>query len=284
MQFYLATSFIFPRSLRLRLFALCFLATHLPLLGYIGWGLATGRIALAEFLLLTLATLIGTGLALAGIGAMLSPIQALADTLKPNQDDAPALTEVGDVIRSLFAGVHRAATTTQTQMDELQVAAHEDVLTGIVNRRGFLAQIEALPPERRQGSIAIIDIDHFKLVNDRLGHDEGDRLLRAFADRLSAQMRRVDLVARWGGEEFVVFFQDCIEDEACWSLARLAERMRTQPLSEVDGRAVTFSAGICRWSNGPVDDALRHADQALYDAKRAGRNQLRRAETTRNAA
>ena len=74
MQFYLATSFIFPRSLRLRLFAVCFVATHLPLLCYIGWGAATGRLALAEVVMLTLATVAGTGLALYGIGALLSPI------------------------------------------------------------------------------------------------------------------------------------------------------------------------------------------------------------------
>ena len=70
MQFYLATSFIFPRSLRLRLFAVCFVATHLPLLCYIGWGAATGRLALAEVVTLTLATVAGTGLALYGIGAL----------------------------------------------------------------------------------------------------------------------------------------------------------------------------------------------------------------------
>ena len=123
MQFYLATSFIFPRSLRLRLFALCFVATHLPLIGYISWGMATGRIALAEFLLLLGATLVGTIMALMGIGALLSPIHALADTLRPDSPEAPVLPEVGDVIRTLYAGVHRAATSTRAQMDELQVAA-----------------------------------------------------------------------------------------------------------------------------------------------------------------
>lgn len=263
MQFYLATSFIFPRSLRLRLFALCFVATHLPLIGYISWGMATGRIALAEFLLLLGATLVGTIMALMGIGALLSPIHALADTLRPDSPEAPVLPEVGDVIRTLYAGVHRAATSTRAQMDELQVAAHEDPLTGIANRRGLLAQIEELPVEKRQGCIAIIDIDHFKQVNDRLGHDEGDRVLRDFATRLSAQIRRIDMVARWGGEEFAVFFQHCIEDEASWSLARLAEQIREHPLGDVDGRPITFSAGICRWKGEEMDEVLRLADQAL---------------------
>ena len=91
MQFYLATSFIFPRSLRLRLFAVCFVATHLPLLCYIGWGAATGRLALVEVVTLTLATVAGTGLALYGIGALLTPIHALADTLNTQPGDGAPL-------------------------------------------------------------------------------------------------------------------------------------------------------------------------------------------------
>lgn len=283
MRFYLATSIIFPRSLRLRLFALCFVATHMPLLGYIGWGLATGRVALAEFILLTSATVIGTALALLGIGALLSPIHALAQTLK--EDSAsPALQDVGDVIRTLYTGVHNAALRSQAQIDALEIAAHEDALTGIANRRGFLAHLEDLPADKRRGCVAIIDIDHFKKVNDLMGHDEGDRVLRDFAGRLSAEMRRIDLVCRWGGEEFAVFFQDCIEDEASWSLARLAERIHDRPLGDIDGKPITFSAGICHWGKGSIDAALGRADEALYEAKRAGRNQLRRAHAKSSAA
>ena len=113
MHFYLATSFIFPRSLRLRLFTLCFIATHLPLLGYCGWGLMTGRIALTEFVLLTLMTLFGTAIALIGMGALLNPIHALAETFNGKAD--AALPEVGDVIQTLYAGVHRAASTTRAR-------------------------------------------------------------------------------------------------------------------------------------------------------------------------
>ncbi|MEJ7933255.1 GGDEF domain-containing protein [Sphingobium sp. AN558] len=277
MQFYLLTSFLFPRSLRMRLFALCFIATHLPLLGYIGWGMATGRIALAEFILLTLATIGGTALALMGIGALLHPIHALADTLHRDDAKSPALPEVGDVIHTLYSGVHRAASATRSQIDGLLAAAHEDPLTGIANRRGFLAQLDALPVSRRTGCLAIVDIDHFKQVNDQLGHDAGDRLLVDFASRLSAQVRRVDLVARWGGEEFAIFFEDCIEDEACWSLARIAGRMRDRPIGTGSERALTFSAGVARWTGASIDESLRQADEALYQAKQAGRDQVRRA-------
>ncbi len=274
MQFYLATSFIFPRSLRLRLFALCFVATHLPLLGYCAWGLSNGRIALFEFVLLTLATVIGTGLALYGIGALLNPIHALADALNRSDEDGTALPEMGDVIQTLYAGVHRAATATRAQMGDLSIAALEDPLTGVANRRGFLEQLNALPADQRRGCVAIVDIDFFKQVNDKLGHDEGDRVLCAFADRLSSQIRRADMVARWGGEEFAILFHECIEDEADWTLARIAARMREEPIGTVDGRPITFSAGLCCLSGGDIEAALHFADEALYEAKRSGRDRI----------
>ncbi|HAF43064.1 MAG TPA: GGDEF domain-containing protein [Sphingobium sp.] len=277
MQFYLATSFIFPRSLRLRLFALCFVATHMPLLGYLAWGFSTGRIALAEFVLLTLATVAGTAVALLGIGAMLNPIQALAETLNRGDRAPAALPEVGDVIQTLYAGVQRAASATQARIDDLHNAAHEDMLTGVANRRGFLSQIDRLPIERRKGCVALIDIDYFKRVNDQLGHDEGDRVLGAFAARLTAQLRRIDIVARWGGEEFAIFFQDSIEDEVSWSLARVASRMRSDPIGLVNGRPISFSAGICRWKGDELEEALRRADEALYEAKQGGRDRICRA-------
>ncbi|WP_420145338.1 GGDEF domain-containing protein [Sphingobium sp.] len=277
MQFYLATSFIFPRSLRLRLFALCFVATHLPLIGYLTWGFASGRIQWTEFLLLTAATVVGTGIALLGIGALLSPIQTLAETLHRNEGQASALPDVGDVIHTLYVGVQRAAHATRERLDDLHQAAHEDPLTGIANRRGFLKHMESLPVDRRKGCVAIIDIDYFKRVNDLKGHEEGDRVLAAFATRLSALVRRVDMVARWGGEEFAIFFQDCIEDEASWSLARIASRMRSDPIGEVNDRPISFSAGVCRWTGVDLEDTLRRADDALYDAKQSGRDRVCRA-------
>ena len=277
MNFYLATSFIFPRSLRLRIFALCFVSTHVPLLAYCLWGFATGRIALAEFLVLILATVAGMALALAGIGALLSPIHALADTLHRGEDTALVLPEVGDVIHTLYTGVHRAATATRSQLQTLSVAAHEDPLTGIANRRGFLEHLAAMPEGQRRGCLAILDIDFFKSVNDQLGHDEGDRVLCAFAGRLSAQLRRADVLARWGGEEFAIFFHNCLEDEADWALERIAGRLRDDPIGMVQGRAITFSGGICRWLDGDLDDHLRRADEALYTAKHSGRDRICRA-------
>lgn len=284
MNFYLATSFIFPRSLRMRLFFICFIATHLPLLTYCIWGLSTGRIALTEFLLLIGATLVGTVLALLGIGALLNPIHVLAETLNNTDGTAAPLPDVGDVIHTLYTGVQRAADATRTQITDLSMAAHEDPLTGLANRRGFLAQLENLPPHQRRGCLAIVDIDHFKRVNDLLGHEEGDTVLVSFAARLSALLRRADLVARWGGEEFAIFFRDCLEDQASWALERIADHMHHDPLGIVDGRPVTFSAGICSWNDGDLDTQLRHADAALYHAKQTGRDRICRAAPLRQAS
>jgi diguanylate cyclase len=277
MRFYLASSFIFPRSFRLRLFALCFLATHVPLLTYLGWGAATGRLALAEFVLLTLATVTGTAIALLGIGAMLSPIHAAQEALASlKQGDAvqtmPQARE--DVVGNLLASVNRAAGAAEARARALDLAAKEDVLTGVPNRRGFLAAVGELPEEEQNGALALIDLDYFKQINDRLGHEEGDRVLRGFAGRLSSGLRRGDVVARWGGEEFAVFFRDATEADAAGVLARIAGQLMVDPLVVLDGRVLTFSAGVCRFRDAGLNDTLRRADRALYEAKHAGGNRV----------
>lgn len=275
MNFYLATSFIFPRSLRMRIFFLCFVATHVPLLAYTVWGVSTGQITASAFWLLLGATLLGTALALLGIGALLAPIQKLAEALEDGGDDGlHDLPAAQDLIQKLFKGVHRATRSTDKAMRELDVAAHEDMLTGILNRRGFMKKLHSLSAAERRGCFAILDIDHFKQVNDDMGHDEGDRVLRALAVRLSEQTRRADIVARWGGEEFVVFFHGVIESEACWALERIAWRMQGDPIGRINGRPITFSGGVCRWVEGDLDGSLIHADEALYQAKRNGRDQV----------
>ncbi|WP_448662025.1 GGDEF domain-containing protein [Sphingomonas sp. CJ20] len=269
MRFYLATSFIFPRSFRLRLFAICFVGTHVPLLTYILWGVATGRLVLADVLLLLLATVIGMGLALSGIGALLAPLQAAIE-----QGKAPLPLPPGkDVAGAVLDGVNPAGDAADRRARALELAAHEDVLTGALNRRGFLAEIERAEA-RSHGVIALLDLDYFKQVNDRLGHDTGDLVLRGFAGRLSAELRRRDVLARWGGEEFSVLFWDVTEREAATVLERVARSLREDPLATVDGRPVTFSAGLARFRQGWLEASLNLADEALYEAKHAGRDRI----------
>ena len=232
MKFYLATSFIFPRSFRLRLFAICFTATHLPLVSFLIWGLATGRLALPELILLTGATAAGTLLALAGISGLLQPIHRVAQALSAIEKGGTVepFPVRRDVVGQLFASVDRAAQASRARISQLDIAAHEDMLTGIANRRGFLAHIERLTPQHRRGCLALIDLDHFKKLNDRYGHDVGDMVLRDFAARLAAGVRRTDYVARWGGEEFAIFFQDALETQAVDVLERLRSEEHTSEL------------------------------------------------------
>lgn len=286
MHFYLASSFIFPRSFRLRLFALCFVATHVPLLSYIGWAAVTERLAMDEVVLLTLATVAGTGLALFGIGAMLAPIHQAAGALSALESGgtvAPLPQHSRDVVGNLLASVNRAATAAEERERALDFAAKEDVLTGIRNRRGFLADVAALDPGTR-GAIGILDLDYFKQVNDRLGHDEGDRVLRGFAGRLSAELRRHDLLARWGGEEFAVLFCHATEAEAAVVLERVAASLDADPLVMLDGRPLSFSAGVTRFRTEALEETLRCADEALYEAKRAGRARIYRASRNEQRA
>src|SRR3546814_15529645 len=119
----------------------------------------------------------GAAGALIGIGALLDPIHALADALDPAEQYArkrggPTLPEVGDIISRLFHGVRGAAVATRERIEELNIAANEEALTGIAHRSGYLAQLDALPIARRQGCHAIHERDHFKKGNERTGHEQ----------------------------------------------------------------------------------------------------------------
>ncbi|MEL7088417.1 MAG: GGDEF domain-containing protein, partial [Planctomycetota bacterium] len=149
-------------------------------------------------------------------------------------------------------------------------AADTDPLTGLLNRRGFdryRAGVET-------GSIIFVDLDNFKEVNDRLGHDAGDVVLSETADLLRSVLRQGELVARFGGEEFVVFLPEI--DLA--TAAQVADRIRQSAernLSTELGR-VTISAGVAEQAkNERFAEALHRADQAVYMAKRDGRNCVR---------
>lgn len=157
-----------------------------------------------------------------------------------------------------------------------------DALTGVRNRRWFMTQA-ALEFERatRHGralALVLIDVDHFKRVNDEHGHQTGDRLLVEIAQTCAATLRRTDLLARFGGEEFIVLLPETGQREA----VRLAERMRQAVQAGLRDPQhplqvpVTISLGVVAMSAAtPTLDALiRATDQALYDAKRAGRDRV----------
>ena len=159
----------------------------------------------------------------------------------------------------------------------LRAAAYTDELTGLANRRAldeFLAQ--AWADAARVGlplSCVMLDLDHFKAINDSHGHDVGDRVLRAVTRVLHEQTRSTDMLARWGGEELVLV---CTNTDAR-AAAALAERMR-RAVEHMQGDfpAVTLSAGVAQagLSGARIEDVLHAADQALLLAKRGGRNRV----------
>ncbi|MEO8249444.1 MAG: diguanylate cyclase [Burkholderiales bacterium] len=159
--------------------------------------------------------------------------------------------------------------------------ARNDSLTRLHNRRGFLEQ--ALPvysTARRNArplAVVMLDIDHFKRINDSHGHDAGDRTLVAIGDRLHGACRMGDIVARWGGEEFVVLLPETTGEQAHALAERLREVFAATVVALGDGSSIRFTASFGVAALGEalsLEDVLRAADAALYRAKDAGRDRV----------
>lgn len=168
--------------------------------------------------------------------------------------------------------------TLRAMMSQLEDLAATDELTGLFNRRHFLRMagqaLEVMHIGTRHG-LALIDLDHFKRINDVYGHAAGDQVLQSFAEVASACLRETDVLARYGGEEFVLLMPNCTEKQ----LAAFCERLRqafTQSQPPAVGLRVeplSLSVGMTLLDEGDeLDTALHRADQALYRAKRSGRN------------
>ena len=162
--------------------------------------------------------------------------------------------------------------------EALAMAARSDSLTGTLNRRAILEHLhyQAVQFERNRSPFAVMlcDIDHFKPINDNFGHDAGDKVLTAVADRLRKAVRKQDLVARWGGEEFLMMLPETDLKGAL----QVAEKMLSTVESDVflagsHELKLTLSVGVCVYSAGQaVDECIKAADKALYQAKHQGRN------------
>ena len=174
-----------------------------------------------------------------------------------------------------WRGVIADVTEQVMAQERLQHLAHTDSLTGLANRFTLHGALRTALAQRRLVALLALDLDHFKLVNDTLGHAAGDRLLQTVAARLLACRRPEDLVARLGGDEFALLVLDA--PEGGLDVDALSQRLidvLEDPV-EVGGRSLRASASIgvarCAGFEGSADDLLVHADIALYAAKKAGR-------------
>lgn len=177
----------------------------------------------------------------------------------------------------------RYADFLKQKLDYSLEMAVTDALTGLHNRRYMAGQLQALMSRAGHGgdpvAVLVLDIDHFKLVNDGFGHDAGDEVLREFAVRVATNVRAIDLPCRLGGEEFVVVMPGASLEDAVQVADRIRRDVGAQPFPIMGGTealTVTVSVGVAA-STGPADtpDALlKRADEGVYEAKARGRNQV----------
>lgn len=180
--------------------------------------------------------------------------------------------------------VRRRAERAEHEHRQLHVLAHADALTGLPNRRGLDQAIQSAlqraAPERRV-AVFVGDLDGFKAVNDRLGHEAGDDLLVGAARRLRAKVRRGDVVARLGGDEFVVVAEGLVTEEDARHLGRLLVDAFAEPFAlrgEQVNVGLTLGFALTPGDGHEAADLLRRADEAMYAGKRAGKARLVRCE------
>ncbi|POR40490.1 GGDEF domain-containing protein [Methylobacterium sp. V23] len=185
-----------------------------------------------------------------------------------------------DQVIGVFAYFGYMAMAAERANRTLLHLAETDSLTGLSNRRGLQKLLRLrLPAPGRQplGAVLILDLDHFKSINDRYGHASGDAVLATFAARLTATLRTTDLVARWGGEEFLVVLPGAGPQELLPVAERLRAAVAEAPFPHRSGAlTVTVSIGVAMMGRDAAsfEEATRQADAALYQAKAQGRNRV----------
>ncbi len=179
--------------------------------------------------------------------------------------------EAAELKRALLMGLNLL----QERIGRLNRDAQTDPLTGLTNRRGLELSLSLLAAEGRAFSAIVLDIDHFKRVNDNHGHEVGDQVLRRLAELMRRCCREGDLLCRTGGEEFLMLLPGASLEVAAVVAERLRVTVQDTPVAPVG--AVTISLGVARWdgeASKQPGEVLNEADRALYRAKQTGRNRV----------
>jgi two-component system cell cycle response regulator len=190
--------------------------------------------------------------------------------------------ELNARVRSLVKR-KRTMEALRTVIDQSIELAVTDQLTGLFNRRFLFSQLTALMRRAAHGgapvSVLMLDIDHFKKINDAYGHDAGDDVLREFAARMASNVRPVDFACRMGGEEFAIVMPGASGDAACLAGERIRRQVAAAPFilsRQREGLDVTVSIGVAALDprDEDAEALIKRADEALYEAKRSGRNRV----------
>ncbi len=211
------------------------------------------------------------GGALAGLRRGQQPLPTPPSRWRPS--------EIGDIHQAL-GQLDLLMQENETIRKDLVTSANTDSLTGLFNRRHFMEQAHlALARAKRTHNpvtLAIADLDHFKSVNDTLGHAAGDLVLKAVAQRIRGTLRETDIHCRYGGEEFAFVFPDTTVAEAGLLANRLRESIAATPIrvGTHESVPISLSLGLVEVLGMPLDVALNQADQAMYRAKVGGRNRI----------
>ncbi len=217
------------------------------------------------------------------LGSLAAAFNKMADKLQTNIAELEqAHVQTEETNRTLELRVQERTEKLEKVLNEVEILATLDSLTGIFNRRKFneMMQLEFNRIKRygNAASLIMLDVDHFKTINDTHGHQAGDRVLNEFASLLKDNARNVDILCRWGGEEFAILLPETNIQQALVAAEHLRHLVSTHHFSIID--QLTVSIGVAESRTDEIlDQWLNRADQALYDAKNHGRNTVCVADT-----
>lgn len=209
-----------------------------------------------------------------------SGLLIILGVIPPILNTAAVPAMLADQVSGILVYFGFIAMSSERATRDFKKQASTDPLTKVANRRGGQPVLESLHELRREGSpcsVWLADIDHFKAVNDSYGHDAGDAVLTAVADRLTLSLRRGDTLVRWGGEEFLVILPNTTLAEGAASAERFRQSVEAEPfLIKEAALPITISVGGADMSHADEGYGLciKRADEALYRAKNLGRNQV----------